>query len=82
MCSTPLTEATAPSIFCVICFSISTGAAPGWLTVTDTSGKLMSGLSLIAMLLKLASPRNDRTRNRTIGKVGFLIAQLEMLRMA
>ena len=33
--STPLTERTADSTFCVIWFSISVGAAPGWLMLID-----------------------------------------------
>ena len=75
-------DATAPSTRWVICFSISVGAAPGWVTVTLTIGKLMSGWLLIAIRLKLTMPRKLSTRNSTIGKVGFLIAQLEMLRIA
>src|SRR5207237_5479995 len=64
-----------------ICFSISVGAAPGCDTMTETIGKLMSGFPLIAICLKLTIPRKVSTMNRTIGKVGLRIDQLEMLRI-
>ena len=36
-------DATASSTWRVICVSISPGAAPLWVIVTDTAGKVTSG---------------------------------------
>src|SRR5690606_17195870 len=78
--STPLTERTAASTFWVICVSISLGAAPGWLIVTVTAGKSMSGLLLTSIRMNETSPASVNPMNRTIGMMGLRIDHAEMLR--
>jgi hypothetical protein len=72
------TLATEPSIFCRICVSISVGAAPGWLTLTSTSGNEMSGLRLIGRRMKATMPMKKSTTKSTTGGTGFLIDQADM----
>ena len=79
---TPETPRTAPSTFCVICVSISGGAAPGCETCTMMSGKEMSGLRLMGNLMKLTIPRKVSTRKATSGNVGLRIAHADMFFMA
>src|SRR6185436_5630220 len=78
--STPLTERTAASTFWVIWVSISVGAAPGWLIVTLTAGKSMSGLLLTSSRLNETSPASVKPMKKTIGTIGLRIDQAEMYR--
>ena len=80
MCLTLPMLATAPSIFCMICASISLGAAPGCTTMTSTKGAEMSGLRVIGKRTKAIAPNAVSTANRISGKTGWRIAQAEMLR--
>ena len=78
--STPLTERTAASTFCVICVSISVGAAPGWLIVTLTAGKSMSGELLTSIRLNDTSPASVKPMKKTMGTIGLRIDHADMLR--
>ena len=77
---TPLIERTADSTSCVIWFSISVGAAPGWEIDTLTAGNSMSGLLTTSMRAKLISPASRRAVNATSGMTGLRIDQAEMFR--
>ena len=79
--STPLTPRTAASMRWVTWVSISVGAAPGCTTVICAAGKSISGLSLMFIDRKLTMPASVSMMNSTIGGMGFLIAQLEILRI-
>ena len=82
MVRTPDTPRTAPSTFCVICVSISGGAAPGWDTWTMMRGNEISGLRLIGKRMKLTIPSTVSTTKATIGSVGLRIAHADMFFMA
>src|ERR1700712_6125515 len=77
---TPVIERTAASTFWVIWFSISVGAAPGWLIWTITIGNSMSGCCWISIRPKLTTPAITSAMNSTIGTMGLRIDQAEMLR--
>src|SRR5579862_85610 len=70
--------AIAPSTFCSTCVSISCGAAPGWLMVTVTPGKEMSGSAVTGRRMKDTRPMKSSTTNSTIGGRGWRIAHAEM----
>ena len=78
-CFTPVTAATASSIFFVTCASSSPGAAPGWVTVMDTMGTSMLGVRVIGSMAKPTSPRIVSTANSTSGGIGLRMAAPEML---
>ena len=80
--STPLIPRTAASMRWVTWVSISVGAAPGCETKITAAGNSMSGLSLTSIRMKLTSPSRVSAANRTSGKIGFRIAQLEILRIS
>src|SRR5580658_5093534 len=62
----------------MICVSISEGAAPGWLTKTETNGVDRSGLSVIGRRMNETTPNTSSTANSTSGNIGCVIAQAEM----
>ena len=72
--------ANAASTCCVTCFSISAGAAPGWLTPTSTTGKSMSGFWVIVICIKAMIPASVSPMNSTIGATGLRMHHEEMLR--
>ena len=78
LCTLPML-AIEPSTFCAICGSNSAGAAPGCEMVTLTSGKEMSGLKLMGSRMNATTPRKNSTTNRTMGVMGWRIAQADML---
>ena len=80
MLRTPGRVRTEDSTNWVIWFSISVGAAPGWLMVAMTTGNSMSGLSCTSMRMKAIRPAIVRPMNSTIGGTGFRMDQAEMLR--
>src|ERR1700712_5409075 len=77
---TPVIERTAASTFWVIWFSISVGAAPGWLIWTITIGNSTSGCCWMSIRLKLTTPAITSAMNSTIGTIGLRIDHGEMLR--
>ena len=56
MCLTPLMPATASSTRLVTWFCSSDGAAPDWVTVTETIGMSMFGKRVIGSFWKLNTP--------------------------
>ncbi len=78
MLLTPGNVRTDDSTSCVIWFSISVGAAPGWLMLAVTTGNSMSGLSWTSMRMNATRPASVRPMNRTIGGTGLRMHQAEM----
>ena len=78
-CFTPDTLATASSTFLVTWLSSSPGAAPGWMTVTETIGTSIFGARVMGSMLKPTKPSRVSTTNSTIGGIGLRIAAPEML---
>ena len=77
-CLTPLMLATASSTFLVTCASSSAGAAPGWVTVMETTGTSTFGARVIGSILKPTRPTRVSTANSTSGGIGLRIAAPEM----
>ena len=80
MCLTPFTPATASSTHFVTWVCNSLGAAPAWVTVTETIGMSMLGKRVIGRLRKLTRPSSPSTRKSTIEGIGLRIAQAETFR--
>ena len=80
MLLTPWIDCSAASIFWVIWFSISVGAAPGWLIATTTIGNSMSGSFCTFIREKVTMPARTSPMNRMIGTTGLRMHQAEMLR--
>ena len=78
--STPLIVRSEASIFCVICVSISVGAAPGWLITTMAAGNSISGMFCTFICMKETMPTSNSPRNSMIGTTGVRIDQAEILR--
>lgn len=74
---TPEMPATASSIFFVTWASISAGAAPVWMTRTETSGTSMLGKRVIGRALNDCQPRTISMTKASSGAIGFLIDQAE-----
>src|SRR5580700_9136292 len=66
--------ATAPSTFWMTCVSSSCGEAPGCAMVTFTSGKEMSGSSVIGSRMNAAIPMKNSTTNSITGGSGCRMA--------
>ncbi len=79
MCLTPLTPAIASSTRFVTWFCNSDGAAPAWVTVTETIGISMLGKRVIGSVWKLNTPRIMSTMKSTIDGIGFRIDHAETL---
>ena len=76
---TPWIERNEASIFCVIWFSISAGAAPGWLITTTTPGNSMSGSFCTFSCENATMPASISPMKMTIGTTGLRMHQAEML---
>ena len=75
---TPSTDVSAASMRCVICVSISAGAAPACATVTVKPPKSTFGSWLIGRRPYAVQPANSSARMSRIGGIGLRIAPAEM----
>jgi hypothetical protein len=76
ICSIPEIVATASSTLRVISDSICVGATPGYVTVTITAGKSMSGRSWTPSFGKLNRPAIVRPTNITMTGTGLRMDQV------
>src|SRR5262249_31475982 len=79
MWRTPSTPETPSSMVLVTWASSSAGAAPNWVTITDTRGMSALGRRVTASLVKLVQPRNSRMMENTAAGSGRRIDQAEPL---
>src|SRR4051794_9867107 len=80
MCLTPAMPETESSILRVTCVSSSDGAAPDWVTLTETTGTSMLGNLVIGRLLNDTQPSATNTTNSTIDGTGYRIDRAETLK--